>query len=109
MRGKNSLKDINNLRKPGPGSYDPNTTTSEKKISYTYSFGSSNRQESNKKSGVPGPGNYGNDINPIRKKSPSLIFGQAKRSGINIIAKNPGPGSYATNINTIKPEAPQHR
>ena len=87
------------LKVPGPGSYDAKTKPFEGAVTFGYTFGS--RQgfagAGGKKKQPPGPGNY--DIPGMLATTKGFAFGTKQHSGQLAKSKRgvvPGPGAYHT-------------
>ncbi|OMJ81022.1 hypothetical protein SteCoe_18583 [Stentor coeruleus] len=75
---------------PGPGSYNPSSTTRPK--SPMWSLGKSPRGDFTARSrAVPGPGTYSPNIS-LGKTAP--VFGSSSRPPLSNVTDTPGPGEY---------------
>ena len=75
---------------PGPGSYE-----SKPKLGEAPKYGMRPRTATILRSGVPGPGQYNPQAQPIKMRPPSAVMGRESRDAEFSRGKGlPGPGAY---------------
>lgn len=89
------LKDLQKMKTPGSGTYNPNVNFSMTQYP-KFSMGAKLKSESASTLITPGPDKYLNEREKLKTAAPKFGFGSSKRPEIGGSVKNltPGPGSY---------------